>query len=674
MNVEHIAVHKIKGLLLECPHLEARIDENDRTPLTDGHLDIHSSTERHTKENFVGRVNVQVKGRTTGKDGKKPKSFAISRDELEGFLKISGLLYFVVSIDQTSRQKTALYALLNPFKISRMLESMENGQQTTSVPLKKFPSSPPNIENIVTLAHKTQGQSPETGWDNRLSQYIEEFTLHTDRPWDLDSPLLLTDSEMDFSLVVKTEGGIAMPVDWDVRIIPASYVGEQTDLVVCSGEHCFQNPLRRRLDKDSFELELSEGLKIRIKTSGEAQTGSISLTLRDNLGGRRRDIGFLLSCLDQAGFTINGRRVDHDVDDLEGEEDLRAHYRYLDRLHGLLMKLGFNVDLVSVTDITEKQSLQLKGLHEVLIEGKELAQDLEHPGRIRQPIGPWSIELLCLQGSEPGEWRCWDLFDPNIGQQFALSVEDEQNHFDSFLVTPYEVLEEEMVPYTVNLNLPGVVDAYAALPATPKTFSLANHMVLRLIGASDLVDVRKNELLEAAEALNAWLNAQEPDQPRHQVNRWQIVTRTRGLSEEERREIQKLRDCADRRVWFVSCGRRVAVGRHGRVVASMEVRPIRSRRRTLARASTSILNHRAPVVPVRDAPATGGGLPSARLPSATCTGPDRLRQARLPTRARRGLHQARRRQGLGHHTAHPQRRVDRRRGVRRTRAGRAGGL
>lgn len=543
MNVELLAVNKISDLIASCPHLEPYIDLNDRTPLTDGHIHIHSSTERHTNENFVGRVDVQVKGRTTSKT---PTNFRIKRKDLEGYLNLSGVLYFVVSINKASRKRTALYALLNPFKLNGILRGMKPGQKDVAVPLKKLSREPATIENLVNLAHKTQGQSLKTGWDPRLTECIEEFTLHTDRPWDMDSPLHLTNSDMDYSLVVKTGGGMTMPVDWEVRILPASYVGEQMEWEVRSGEHSFQNPVRRLLSKNSFELELSAGLKFRYTFSQDSRTGSISLSLQHSLGGRHRDIGFLLNCMDQGSYTINGQKVDHAVNDLEGEADLRAHYRYLDRLHKLLSKLRFNPDLLSVSDISDRRSDQLKGLYDVLIEGKELHQDIKEAGRIRQPVGSWNIELICLRGREEGKWRCLDLFDPSIGQQFAMSIESEPGRYESFLVTPYETLDEDEIPYTVNLNLPGIVDAYAALPATPKTHSLANHMVLRLIKASDVLDVRKGEFLKAAAALNEWLIAQEPDQPHHQINKWQIAARTRGLSAEERRDIRDLKRDASR--------------------------------------------------------------------------------------------------------------------------------
>lgn len=530
-------------MISSCPHLEPYFAANDKTPLTDGHIDIHSSQSRHTKENLIGRVPVQIKGRS---GPKKLRSFPISRTDLNGYLHESGVLYFVVTIEKKTGQRTAYYALLNPFKIQRFLEAMAPEQTTFSVPLKKLPDEPSKIEVILTLAHQTRKESASTGWDPQLTEHITQFTIHTDQDWDLDSPMVFTGSDLDYSVVVQTKGGLSVPVDWDVSVTPSSYMGERKDWVVCSGTHRFEYPLWRRIDKDSVEVELSEGLKLGFKELGDSRTGSIQLTMRDDLAGRRRDLGFVLGWLDNSGFTINARKLEHALGHVDGEEELRSHFNYLERLHELLLRLDVNVDLISLTEITPKQSDQLLGLYQALVHGKELPQDTDHAGRLLQPLGPWTVELLCLDGSQEGKWRFLDLFDPEIGQRFAVSVENEPDTYDSFLVTPYELIDEDKLPYVLNLHLSGIVAAYDALPETPKTFTLANHMVLRLIKAGDLVEARRTEFLAAAEALNDWLILKEGKMPHHLVNRWQLATRSGDLTAEDRQEIRGLKRAAGR--------------------------------------------------------------------------------------------------------------------------------
>src|SRR5699024_10231464 len=142
MNIETRAVTKIIDVISNCPRLAPQIDYNDKTPFTDGSVDLYSS-DSHSKANFLGRVPVQVKGRqakkTKGKRKAPVKPYPISRINLEGHLRDSGVLYFVVIIDKETGKRKPYYALLNPFRIQRMLAGMKPGQKETSFPLKALP-------------------------------------------------------------------------------------------------------------------------------------------------------------------------------------------------------------------------------------------------------------------------------------------------------------------------------------------------------------------------------------------------------------------------------------------------------------------------------------------------------------------------------------------------------
>lgn len=120
VNVEKAAVNKLESLLLECRHLDPYIDTNDRTPFTDGHIEIYSSGS-HEKRNFIGKVSVQVKGRTIPKSGKWTPSIPISRVDVDGYLKEGGVLYFVVFVNPRTRTKKPFYTNLSPYRIRDIL-------------------------------------------------------------------------------------------------------------------------------------------------------------------------------------------------------------------------------------------------------------------------------------------------------------------------------------------------------------------------------------------------------------------------------------------------------------------------------------------------------------------------------------------------------------------------
>lgn len=87
--------------------------------------------------------------------------------------------------------------------------------------------------------------------------------------------------------------------------------------------------------------------------------------------------------------------------------------------------LGVDSSLVELEPLEGKRGRQLVGLHGVMLGGEEISVAHHEPGRIVQPMGRWSLQLLVTQDSTEGKWLCRDLFHPELGQQFVMSGEDE---------------------------------------------------------------------------------------------------------------------------------------------------------------------------------------------------------------------------------------------------------
>lgn len=277
MNVELQAVYKIGQMVSKCPHLEPVIDSNDKTLFTDGHIDVHSS-DSHSKTTFEGRVHVQVKGRKLTGSMKLPRTFAITKTDLTGYLKNQGVPYFIVFVNPKTDKAIPAYVLLNPFKIQHLIKEM-GIQKQIGVKIKPLPSDPSRIEDIVKLALQSADEKPAMRIDLRQLKDLSRITLYTDGSLNLDAPVRLTRADYDFTLVFETSGGMALSVDEELVITPPEYVGEVTELAVASGDFVFRNPTRRRVDRDTVELELNDGLKMQRSGTGQASTGSVSLTM-----------------------------------------------------------------------------------------------------------------------------------------------------------------------------------------------------------------------------------------------------------------------------------------------------------------------------------------------------------------------------------------------------------
>lgn len=544
MNVELQAVTKIVQMVSKCPHLEPVIDSNDKTPLTDGHIDVYSA-KKHSKDNYNGRVVVQVKGRMLSGKKSIPQTFPITKTDLVGYQKGSGVLYFVVYVDPVEDRLIPNYVLLSPFRIQRLIKEMR-GQKQIGVRLKPLPADPSKIEGIVQLALKSADEKPAIRIDRGQLKDLSRITIYTDGSLNLNIPVNLTREDYDFTLVFETTGGTTLPVDEELFITPPEYVGEATELAVASGDFVFRNPIRRRVDEDTVELELSEGLKIQRSSAGQATNGSVSLTMRKTLRERFNDIGFYLACIDNQVFSLDGIESRVEVAPVNDQSDLREHFEYLTTLMSLCAHLQVDSSLVELESLEGKRGRQLVGLHGVMIGGDEISEAHHENGRILQPMGLWSIQLLVTQDSTDGKWLCRDLFHPELGRQFVATGEDNTGELQISRVTPYEVVEPEKMPYTLNLHLYNLVNAYNDIFEYPDTTGYANATVLNLIRAADAVAIRKSEFLDAAFSLNSWLISKQGSLPIHQINDWQIAVRNGQLTSDQRLGIRSLKSQASR--------------------------------------------------------------------------------------------------------------------------------
>jgi len=541
MNVEQLAVFKIGDMVARCALLEPHIDYDDKIPLTDGHIDLYSSEKTHSNATLKGRVNVQVKGRKLKPGEKTPKKFSIPRVDLEGYLSMRGILFFAVFINPKSEVRKPFYCLLNPFKIQSLLDKMDTDQKSVGVALRSFPKDTAKIEAILALALQTQGESPAFKIDRSTLADISALTLYTDGTVNLDVPVTLNLSETDFSVFIETKGGSVAALDGQFTITPQSYVGTTTDLVVSCGEFTFRNPTRRQIDSETTELELSPGLRIRVPMDREADGGSISITTRPILEDRFNDLGFMLECKDRGAFLINGHGTKVMLHPSDSEAELREHFEYLAKLREVLVAVGADPTLIDLDDLDPRRGKQLFHLRRALLDKEELTHQVDHPGRLLQPVGEWNLELLVLKGETPGLWKYLDIFDPAIRQQFVMRTEDELQGERAFRVTPYDLVDVDRLPTILNLKLENIVDAYDEISEYPDTGWLANHFVLRLIQASDACEQRRGEFLDAAMQLNDWLIEKESELPQHLINRCQIVCRTGSLNQEDRARVRNLR-------------------------------------------------------------------------------------------------------------------------------------
>lgn len=543
MDVEALAVAHLNTLLGRCAHVKAYIAMNDKTPFTDGHIDLYSELPQ-SNATWAGRVAVQVKGRS-GVSKKPLSKYPIARTELIAFQRDSGVLYFVVAIDPKTGRSKPYYALLSPFAIKAILDDVPKTRKRVSVPIRALPEDLGDLERIVWLALQTKDQNVEAGFDSALLERIESFSVYTSSTLDVDAPVVLTSGVNDFALVLHTVDGMSIPVGGELSIMPAQYIERSIDLLISSGEVEYAQASVKRTDQESFVLRLGQGLTLSFRETPGQLSAGLNLTLADSLAARLKATRFFMSLVETKSINIAGRVNPVNITTVDDDGWLEAHLAELSEMDELFEKLGVDTELVDLTLLDETQARQLRVLHRALVRGEQITSHTAGTSRALQQLGSWHLLLLVTPGEGNGKWEVSDPFDLGTRRQFQLAAGGTDGG-EFIPVTSYDIVGDEHVGTILNMRLGSIVGAYEAIADVPTTFDLANQRVLALIRAADTQTTRRDALLGAAEDLNEWLIKQQGDRPHHLVNRWQIQARGLGLSSEQRSEVRRLKRQAAR--------------------------------------------------------------------------------------------------------------------------------
>lgn len=540
MDVETLAVAEVNGLVAMCPHLIPLISSNDKTPFTDGHIDVYRGLTR-SKEEWEGRVTVQVKGKTTGRAGKPPKSYPIPRTDLDAYKSDSGLLYLVVSIDPSSGDKQTYYALLSPFGIERILARASPKTKRISVPLKVFPSAPEEIERLVWVALKTREQRPSMGDVSSQFPKMQSLTLYSARDMSFDEPVSLIPNESDYALVLNTSDGLSLPLGGELRIFPPSYMPRTVDMAVSCGGIAYEEVVVRQIGDKTLELKLSAGLTLQLNLTPGVLSIQAAFTLSDSFIERWKVLEFHEALREGHPLVIGEQSSEILISD-DSDVNQRGHLDYLRKLGALFKKLEIDPHLIKWDEIDATHHKRLQDLHRCMVEGDEFEDDSAEISLVLQQVGRWAILLLLLPGATQGYWRYVNPFAPDERSQFRVGQRERgREDLEYVPATIYDLVEQEHLPAVLNLRLRGIVEAYEVISDLPDTSTIANLKVLALISAADTEGSRRMEFLDAANALNEWLLAGEPASAHHLVNKWQIRWRLGTLTPTDREEIRALR-------------------------------------------------------------------------------------------------------------------------------------
>lgn len=163
MGIEKLATSAVATAIEKTDRLSAFINSGDKEPCWDGNIYIHEA-KNHTKKN-IKKVVTQVKGKKV-----KPHQvtdsikYRISSDDLTAYMMNGGTMFFVVYIDEKTKDTLQIYyAELLPMKIKAIMADVKGSYQ---VVFQKFPSdNSKKTEIFLNYYENAQRQASFAGKD-----------------------------------------------------------------------------------------------------------------------------------------------------------------------------------------------------------------------------------------------------------------------------------------------------------------------------------------------------------------------------------------------------------------------------------------------------------------------------------------------------------------------------
>jgi len=547
LNIEGMAVSAVTDILAVCPALNDQITVNDKTPITDGHIDLYES-DKHANTNLIGRVAVQVKGRTAPAKVKKSAdsvTFSIERTTLEFFRNHGGGLYFYVPFSAEGKRKGVFYVSMIPWRIDDWLSDMKPGQKSRTVKMTRLPTEPSKVQQIVYIAwaSRVQTGAAKVNLEDIRSE-LESIELVTMTQLSVEQPTTLNLKDTDFVATAMTVSGSRIPLNIELVAYPQGRLPWISDAPIACGGVTYENPTVECIGENAWRVTLSEGLSIRAFQESAGLRTNIDLVAAGTLFDQVKAMNFFLAAADGAPLVIDGREMAPSPSGLPDKAELAMVRERVQEMVAVLESFQLGDAYARSLKITAEDKRNLLLLHTALVLEEELPITTDGLGRMKLSIGGGHVSVLVTEGSDGNHRKVVDPFSPNLRGHFVLKStgQGDDEDPDAQWVTIYEALTKEELASTLNLYPDTMSDAYEALPNRETALSQANQMVLNLLSAADESEEHRAQyLLRGAKNLGDWLVSRAPESLTHRINQWQTWHRLGLMSREGDQQIRQAR-------------------------------------------------------------------------------------------------------------------------------------
>lgn len=504
-QIELLAVNAVEDFFAKIKRINPMIPFADKEPSWDGFLYLYPD-DSMKKETMIGRIPVQVKGKTG--EFVESLSYCMKTSDLRNYIREGGCLYFVVLINDRQERKI-FYRMLIPVELQNILKGKEQ-QKSINVKMKPLEGSDDVYHSLVDFYHDMKKQTGSPIKTLSLKDFVDgnydtfRFSL---------SGFDASKESLESFITRKAICLYVKPMDANASDIPIregrcflKLIQDVKQAVSVNGT-VFYNSFEKTNEKNKVILGIGHCLKVAFDSQNPiVMTVNIKLEAT-GLKSMQQDVLFVLNVLENKSFKIGDSPVDIPCDN-ESEKLyalLKGKYAILHKVQLLLEQLHVVKDL-DLSTMKKSDWATLEILTAGILDEKELALNVKESRLHNIKVGNLMFLLLvCLQKS--GKFRIYDYFNPQT--QFKLISPE------GFESSKYAVLNVDGYVRYDNIDFSDILPSISALKAKHDYYlDYAKYEVFNMLKACGKLDddsKKRTILLNMSSDIIDWMIEETKD-------------------------------------------------------------------------------------------------------------------------------------------------------------------
>ena len=541
--IEKIAVSHLNLAIAKCEFLNPGISDNDKTPSFDGYIELYSKAG-HKKSDWIGRCDVQVKGKTV--ENKKFKvniTYPAEVDDLKNYFKNGGVIYFVVSINKKNpTQHQIYYCSLLPFDLKQIITQLKPNQETKNIRLEKFPTNSDQIKQIFEdfLFHKIQQFNSTNIADYKSSN--TSGAVATYKIWTNSISAMYDKPTYIYQILPNN-----MSIPFGKMILEEVSVENAPLDISIDGKVYFQNATISFIKGNRIHnLHINAGLSIR---SDEKNSANVKITQKCTISQYIKNWEFILALIKGKTLKIgnlaigNNPQFNYNVPDVENELNF---YRKIEKL---LKRLNIKKE-IKVRELTDVMFPRLAFLYDAIIEGKIFKENDTTTAITPVDLGVIKCFILRVKKNE-GEVEYINPFE-NYNLNFEMDMFSNETkinnrRFSASLFVTFN--ESDFLKYD-NINYDKMFEDIISTEYSDSYGQAINYFILNLLCAYD--KKKDEEMLDCAIKTARWLYEKDNTDINF-LNKMQAIYRRQSLSEEEIEKILQIKETTNNNEIIIGC-------------------------------------------------------------------------------------------------------------------------